>query len=43
MGGWVGRQRQWDGMGYPGAGKLETVIGYQIVGDGYGSKGLAIK
>ena len=35
------RQRQGNGMGYPGAGGWETIIvGYQIVG---GSKGIAIK
>ena len=32
-----------DGMGYPGAGGWETVVGYQIVGGGDGSKGVAVK
>ena len=30
-------------MGYPGAGGWETVVGYQIVGGGDGSKGVAVK
>jgi hypothetical protein len=38
-----GRQSQGDGLGYPGAGGWETVVEYQIVGDGDGSKGIAIK
>ena len=38
-----GRQRQGDGLGYPGAGGWETVVGYQMVGDGNGSKGIVIK
>ena len=29
--------------GYPGVGGWETVVGYQIVGGGDGSKGVAVK
>ena len=34
---------QGDGVGYPGAGWWETVVGCQIVGGGDGSKGVAVK